>query len=70
MIQHFWRRGKKQIISPDHSNHFYLLQLGSVAFVAVTAIVAVVTLNGYAFHVFVHFPNKTTVFWQLEPFKR
>jgi hypothetical protein len=70
MFKQFWRRGKKQTVSHSHSNHFYLSPLVSITFIAVTAIFAVVTLNGYGFHMFVHLQNGTTVFWQLEPLKR
>jgi hypothetical protein len=46
MINKFWQHGKKEIVSPSHSNHLYLMSLVFIAFVAFTVIVSVVTLNG------------------------
>ncbi len=69
MINRFGRHSKKKIVTTGHSNDLTLNWL-VFALIAIAAIFAVVTLGGYSSHIFVYFPDRTTVFWLLEPSRR
>jgi hypothetical protein len=64
MVNQFWRRSKKEIVSTSHLNYFYLIPLASIA------VIAVVTHHSYSFHTFVKMPNGLSFSSHLEPSRR
>jgi hypothetical protein len=64
MVNQFWRRGKKKIVSSLYSKRFILTSL------ALIPIIGVVTVNGYSSRILVQMPNGPTIYWQLEPLRR